>query len=77
MKPDEQNKDLNQRPIVARRKPRRYFVWAGTGVIALAAVAGTTAAWSATNDDKGGTPATHKTAEPGDDKGAGVPTDRK
>jgi hypothetical protein len=57
MEPD----DSRHRPIVlqtngadlesARRGPARYFAWAGTGVIALAAavgvVAGGTAVWSA------------------------------
>ncbi len=61
MNPDEQSTDPHRRPIVlqseptdgesAGRKPRRYFAWAGTGVIALAAatgiVAGGTAVWSA------------------------------
>jgi hypothetical protein len=57
----EQQTDTRRRPIVlqaqgadaesARRSPTRYFAWAGTGMIALAAaaglVAGGTAVWSA------------------------------
>jgi hypothetical protein len=59
MKPDEQSTDPNRQPI---RKPRQYFAWAGTGVIALAAatalVAGGTAVWSAvTPGQSGGSPA--------------------
>jgi hypothetical protein len=61
MEPEEQTEDTRRRPIVlqargadaesARRSPARYFAWAGTGMIALAAaaglVAGGTAVWSA------------------------------
>jgi hypothetical protein len=61
MEPEEQAEDTRRRPIVlqargadaesARRSPARYFAWAGTGMIALAAaaglVAGGTAVWSA------------------------------
>ncbi|HET6986235.1 MAG TPA: hypothetical protein VFI00_06450, partial [Kribbella sp.] len=67
MNPDEQNTDPYRRPIVlqksaegesASRRPRRYFAWAGTGVIALAAatgiVAGGTAVWSAVDSGRPG-----------------------
>jgi hypothetical protein len=61
MEPEEQAEETRRRPIVlqargadaesARRSPARYFAWAGTGMIALAAaaglVAGGTAVWSA------------------------------
>jgi hypothetical protein len=61
MDPEQQAEDIRSRPIVlqargadaesARRSPARYFAWAGTGMIGLAAaaglVAGGTAVWSA------------------------------
>jgi hypothetical protein len=61
MESEQQAEGTRRRPIVlqargadaesARRSPARYFAWAGTGMIALAAaaglVAGGTAVWSA------------------------------
>ena len=79
MNPDEQSTDPHRRPIVlqseptggesAGRKPRRYFAWAGTGVIALAAatgiVAGGTAVWSAVDPGRpGNSPAPLWTSTP-------------
>jgi len=77
MNPDEQNTDPYRRPIVmqnqpadgesARRRPRRYFAWAGTGVIALAAatvLAGGTAVWSAIDSQPGNSPAPLSTSTP-------------
>jgi hypothetical protein len=61
MDPEQQAENIRSRPVVlqargadaesARRSPARYFAWAGTGMIGLAAavglVAGGTAVWSA------------------------------